>query len=506
MGVRTRSRLQQLSLRVRVFLFFALVAAGSLAALTFALVVGYRRLADPQAMDEMVVVGVVAGFCIFVLVAGVWLLFDDHVAKPIERLAGNMRARTHTDIRADIDPSMGRYLGDLAPAAATVTRYLSETRSALAEAVSRETARLAAEKERLETLLADVPVGVVLCSARHQVVFYNGQAAANLDQTAGGSTTPGLYRPIFDYLNEEVLRANYERLLAAGQPDALCEFQCALAHNERYIAVKMRLLADNVSPREAGNGPGYVLTLGEPYLLSQGPEPRTSRLPFHRAPRTAVYDFELLSKARTAEIYACRLSDLVFVVFDTETTGLLPNKDDEIVQIAAVRIVNGKRIDNEIFDAYVNPGRAIPAVATQIHGITETAVARAPQIDVVGKRFHHFAKDAVLVAHNAPFDMAFLRKHEARIGCSFENPVLDTILLSAIVYGQSESHSLDALAHRLGIHIPDSARHTALGDTIATADAFLKLLPALQDRGLETFGQLLEAMRRHSRLLKDVNR
>ncbi len=83
--------------------------------------------------------------------------------------------------------------------------------------------------------------------------------------------------------------------------------------------------------------------------------------------------------------------------------------------------------------------------------------------------------------------------------------MLDTVLLSAVIYGQHEVHSLDALTHRLGITIPEEARHTAIGDTVATADAFLKLMPMLSGRGLTTFGAVLGEVRRHGRLLKDLN-
>lgn len=101
--------------------------------------------------------------------------------------------------------------------------------------------------------------------------------------------------------------------------------------------------------------------------------------------------------------------------------------------------------------------------------------------------------------------MEFLRRHEQDIGASFDHPVLDTVLLSAVVFGQLEQHSLDALTARLGITIPEDARHTAIGDTIATADAFLKIMPILRARGLETFGDVLTEVRRHGRLLKDLN-
>jgi DNA polymerase-3 subunit epsilon len=221
--------------------------------------------------------------------------------------------------------------------------------------------------------------------------------------------------------------------------------------------------------------------------------------------RAVVYDFDLLSKSRNSAIADTRLEDLTYVVFDSETTGLLPEKGDEMVQLAAVRIVNGRRVAGEVFDTLVNPGRPIPAGSTEVHGITDAMVADAPDVADVCRRFHRFAEGAVLVAHNAPFDMSFLRRREGELGLRFENPILDTVLLSAVVFGQHETHSLDALTHRLGLTIPEEARHTALGDTVATADALLKLLPMLQARDLRSFGDVLAEMRRHGRLLKDLN-
>ena len=131
-------------------------------------------------------------------------------------------------------------------------------------------------------------------------------------------------------------------------------------------------------------------------------------------------------------------------------------------------------------------------------------VATAPPISEAGRRFHSFCEDAVLVAHNAPFDMSFLRRHEAAIGARFENPVLDTVLLSATLFGQSDVHTLDALSERLGIEIPAAARHTALGDARATAAAFLKMLPMLEETGVTTLSNAFEESRKHKRLLTTV--
>ncbi len=212
-----------------------------------------------------------------------------------------------------------------------------------------------------------------------------------------------------------------------------------------------------------------------------------------------TYDFALSRRgaARTG------LSDVTCVVFDTETTGLDP-ATDRIVQIAGLRITRG-HLTGERFETLVNPGRPIPPGSTAIHGITDAMVADAPDMTAALTAFHHFAEDAVLVAHNAPFDMGMLRRAALETGVHFDNRVLDTILLSAMVWGQSAPHTLDALTERLGITIPPEERHTAMGDTRATAEAYLRLIAALKAKGLDRFEDVLAEARRHSRLIEDAN-
>jgi DNA polymerase-3 subunit epsilon len=218
------------------------------------------------------------------------------------------------------------------------------------------------------------------------------------------------------------------------------------------------------------------------------------------AARPLVYDFDLLDKQAPSALDDAPLRDLTFVVFDSETTGLNPAKD-EVVQLGAVRVVNGKIVDGETFDTLVNPGIPIPPGATRVHHIDDAMVASAPRFDTVCKSFHRFADKAVLIAHNAPFDMAFLRREGNRSGLTFEHPILDTVHLSAVVFGASAEHTLDALCQRLDVTIPAEMRHTALGDALATAQALVGMLPILEARGIGTFGQLRAEVQKHSRIL-----
>jgi DNA polymerase-3 subunit epsilon len=226
--------------------------------------------------------------------------------------------------------------------------------------------------------------------------------------------------------------------------------------------------------------------------------------PRHIEERPTVFDFDLLNRVQDGSKIGRRLRDLTYVVFDTETTGLDPNGGDEIVQIAAVRLLNGKRVDGEVLDQLVDPERSIPPGSTAIHKISEAMVVGAPTIDVVGAQFHRFCEHAVLVAHNAPFDMAFFHRHAGRIGAKFDHPVFDTVLMSAILFGQGETHTLDALADRFGVVIPEEDRHTAYGDTVATAEVLQRMIPMLEARGIDTFDKVLAAMQKNSRLLREM--
>ena len=219
--------------------------------------------------------------------------------------------------------------------------------------------------------------------------------------------------------------------------------------------------------------------------------------PAHRDSRPEYYDFDLFA-ARDAEGTGIdldrRLTDLAYSVFDTETTGLEPSNGDEIIQMGAVRVVNNRLLRQEIFDQLVDPGIPLKPEGIPIHGITEAMVNGQPRLDVVLPAFHEFCAETVLVAHNAAFDMRFFQLKEDSLGIRFTQPVLDTLLLSAVIHPNQESHKLELIAGRLGINV--IGRHTALGDAFVTGEVFLKMIPLLADMGIVTLRQALDASQR----------
>jgi len=223
--------------------------------------------------------------------------------------------------------------------------------------------------------------------------------------------------------------------------------------------------------------------------------------------RLEFYDFDLLNREEiSGEMRERPLRDLSFVVFDTETTGLEPSAGDEIVSIAGVRIINNRVLTSERFDELVDPGRPIPQRSTMVHGISNEMVQGKPDITKVLPRFRDYASDSVLVAHNAAFDMRFLELKEEATGIVIDNPVLDTVLLSAIVHDHTDQHTLDAVAERFNIEIPAEVRHTALGDSLATAGVFTKIVDLLELNGITTLGQALDACDRILKIRKQQSK
>ena len=208
--------------------------------------------------------------------------------------------------------------------------------------------------------------------------------------------------------------------------------------------------------------------------------------------RPEFYNFDLFNQAgQTPDLDDCLLADLNFTVFDTETTGLDPAGGDRIISIGAVRIVRMQMLSDERFDHLINPHRDIPPESSSIHGIREDMVRSKPGIDKVLPMFSQYVADTILVAHNAAIDMRMLQICEAQTGINFSNPVLDTLLLSAVIHPAHDQHNIKEIAKRLGVDVV--GRHTAIGDAITTALLLLKMIPLLGNMGIYTLKEAREA-------------
>ncbi len=243
-------------------------------------------------------------------------------------------------------------------------------------------------------------------------------------------------------------------------------------------------------PGEAAEGTLRVmLEAAEP---PAHPPPRPTTL--LAGSRPVYYDFDLFAGRRPgARLLDQPLGLLVCTAFDIETTGLDPEGGDEIVALGAIRIVNGKLLESEIFERLVRPGIAPRPESVRIHGLGPEVLRDQPEAGVVLAEFARFAEGTVLIAHHAAFDMRLLTLQGGRTGVRFDQPVLDSLLLSLAVHPGHADHTLEAIAERLGVTI--RGRHTALGDARAAAEIFLRLVPLLEKAGIVTLAQALEASR-----------
>ncbi len=176
------------------------------------------------------------------------------------------------------------------------------------------------------------------------------------------------------------------------------------------------------------------------------------------------------------------------VVFDIETTGFSP-VNDRIIEIGAVKVREGKI--TERFSAFVNPGKPIPFRIEQLTSINDAMVLDAPGIEEVLPRFLDFCGDAVLAAHNAGFDMSFIKENVRRAGILKEFTYLDTMGIARLLLPGQAKHTLDAVAKTL--HISLENHHRAVDDAECTAGMYQAFLKMLAERGIKSLAQLEEA-------------
>ena len=176
-----------------------------------------------------------------------------------------------------------------------------------------------------------------------------------------------------------------------------------------------------------------------------------------------------------------KIDDEEFVVFDIETTGL-NSHTNEIIEIGAVKIKAGRIVDR--YSQLINPGRPIPYHITEITSITDEQVANEPKIDEVIGKFVDFIGDAVLVAHNAPFDMGFIKRDIKKyLNIDLQSSVIDTLQMARDLFPDLKKYGLGDLNKTLGLAL--EKHHRAVDDSQATANMFIIFLEKYKEKGLE---------------------
>ena len=176
-----------------------------------------------------------------------------------------------------------------------------------------------------------------------------------------------------------------------------------------------------------------------------------------------------------------------YVVFDIETTGFSALKD-KIIEIGAVKVENGRI--TERFSEFVNPQIPIPFRIEELTSINDNMVADAPTIDVILPKFEKFCEGCVMVAHNAEFDMSFIRKNYEDLGIEREDTVVDTVGMARFLLPQLNRFKLDTVAKAVGVSLEH--HHRAVDDASCTADIFVKFIQMCEERDIFNLDELNE--------------
>ena len=177
--------------------------------------------------------------------------------------------------------------------------------------------------------------------------------------------------------------------------------------------------------------------------------------------------------------------DADYVVFDLETTGFSP-ETNRIIEIGAVKVQNGKIVDK--FSTFVNPQVPIPFRIEQLTSINDSMVIDAPVIADILPEFMKFCEGCVMVAHNADFDMSFIKKNCQRLDIPCKPTIVDTVALARVLLPNLNRFKLDTVAKALGISLEN--HHRAVDDAGCTAEIFVKFIEMLRERGMSTLDEV----------------
>ena len=176
-----------------------------------------------------------------------------------------------------------------------------------------------------------------------------------------------------------------------------------------------------------------------------------------------------------------------YVVFDLETTGLSPNAH-KIIEIGAVKVINGKIVDR--FSKFVNPKTPLPFAIEELTKIRDDMLVNEPEIAQILPEFMEFCEGSIMVAHNAEFDMGFIRKNCEDLGLACKFTVVDTVAMARYLLPNLNRFKLDTVAKEL--HISLENHHRAVDDAECTAEIFVKFIQMLTERGIHDLNALNE--------------
>jgi DNA polymerase-3 subunit epsilon len=455
--------------------FAAMVAGVGLAAIA---VVGgaLLRLKESGAENDQAVAVIVFALAgLAAALALIWARVDLKLFRPVQQLQRDLDTILHAEPGRAVDLPVPGVLEDLVERIDALISRDDIARREMAHTIASATDRLQDVQDRLAAILRDLSEGVVVSSIDHRILLFNDAARRTLPR----GEALGVGRRTEEFIEKETLDQLFVRIGQNDQGDS----GPVEATLPSIGVIRMATVTDPSRELE-----GYVFT-----FPGKAPDAKERAGKSALPPRPVFYDFDLPRQHRSHDGRgSAALSDLEFVVFDTETTGLRPHSGDEIVQLGAVRVLRGRVNENETFETLVNPGRTIPASSIRFHGITDEMVVGAPMAGEAIRRFHDFTGDGVLVAQNAAFDMRFLKLKEKSVGLTFDGDVLDTMLLSFYLHPEQGDHTLDGIAARYGVDI--SGRHTALGDALVTARVFAAMIPLLASAGIVTLNDAYQAM------------
>ncbi|MTI79512.1 MAG: hypothetical protein FH758_01315 [Firmicutes bacterium] len=195
---------------------------------------------------------------------------------------------------------------------------------------------------------------------------------------------------------------------------------------------------------------------------------------------------------------------LRFVILDTETTGLKPNKRDKIISFGAVLLESGKIKEKETFYELVNPKRSVPKIATDLTGITGQMLTNKPDLTDVLSRFIPWAGNSVLVGHAIGFDLDFINRHLRSVcGRKLGHKFLDTKTMASALFPDLSTYSLENICKYLNISC--GKRHHALSDALSSARILSEILKYLTEQGIKTLHDLDNFLRYQRFLTQSEN-